>query len=907
MTCPTDIELLAFVNGTLSPEAHGRAETHLDVCPTCLAIVAELARTEPPGVEAEVEPIPEPGPLLADGEPRYVPGTEIARGGMGRILRGEDRLLGRPVALKLLRRRSEGLGRRFLREQRITARLQHPAIVPVYDAGTLPGGEPFFVMRLVKGESLDRSAAKARSLEERLRLLPAVLGVVDAVAYAHGEGVVHRDLKPQNVLVGQFGEVVVVDWGLARELGESLDEGAGAPPAEVDDPVATREGEVLGTLAYMAPEQVRGRPADARSDVYGLGAILYHVLTGAPPHADRGESLSMRAALHAPDPLARRVPDAPPDLVAIVDRAMAPEREARYASAQDLAEDLKRWQAGRLVAAHRYTTGDLLRRFARRYRAALTVAAAALVLLGALGGMSLRRIFAERARAIAEQARAETARGRAEAQRAAAETLVGFILGDLRGRLERVGRLDALEGVARAVSEYQDRSPAAEDAEALLRRSEVAGLAGDVAFATGDLTAADESYLRSQRAAEGAGAGDAAAAARCRAALRLGDVRKRRGELDAATTLYETCAAASRDGAGPELRGLFVRTRIALAEVARIRGDLPASRRLLEDALPAAIALAGEAGGPASDTSRLLFALRGDLWKTLNLSGEVRAEREEALAALELARARVDARPDDAGARFDLAVAETQVGAAAEHAGDLAAAEDAFRKAHSGYRALAARDPSNTEWQHGTSVIADRLGALYIARDDAEAALRWLRESDEASARLVAIAPGNLEWQRDLGVSALALGDVLRAMGRLDEARVEMSRSVDVLERLVGKAPDARRSEHDLGVALGHLGQLELEARRIEAGQAAQKRSIELLKKHLAAVDTPQNRHEVAAALLILAESESGAAAAGHVDEALTILRPIRSMAEANADLRELLKEADALSRKVKAALPPNR
>ena len=541
MPCPTDAELLAFADGSLSDEARSSAETHLDSCPSCLAIVAALARDSAPDQAdpgSAIAPSPAaPGPLLADGEPRYLPGVEIARGGMGRIFAAEDRLLGRRVALKLVRHRSEGLARRFLREQRITARLQHPAIIPVYDAGSLPTGEPFFVMRLVKGESLDRSAAAARTIEDRLRLLPAVIGVVDAMAYAHGEGVVHRDLKPQNVLVGPFGEVVVLDWGLAREVSGApeLDQATDGScdidtkAAREEDPAATRAGEVLGTLGYMAPEQAEGRVADARSDVYGLGAMLYHVLTGGPPHAGRSASLSSGAARHVARPLAPRAPDAPPDLVAIVERAMAADPEARYPSAQQLAEDLKRWQAGRLVVAHHYTPGELARRFVRRYRAPILVAIASLVVLATLGGLAVRRIVAERARALAEQARAEVARGRAETQRVAAETLVGFILGDLRSRLERVGRLDALEGVARAVIAYHDGSPPSEDAATSLRRSEVAGLAGDVAFAIGNLDAADESLDRSRRAADDAGARAGAAEARCHAALRLGDVRKRRG------------------------------------------------------------------------------------------------------------------------------------------------------------------------------------------------------------------------------------------------------------------------------------------------------------------------------------------------------------------------------------------
>jgi tetratricopeptide (TPR) repeat protein len=905
VTCPTDAELLAFADGSLSNEARSSAETHLDSCPSCLAIVAALARDSasgvPDGKSARESSPATPGPLLADGAPRYVPGVEIARGGMGRILAAEDRLLGRRVALKQVRHRSEGLGRRFLREQRITARLQHPAIIPIYDAGTLEDGEPFFVMRLVKGESLDRSATAARTLEDRLRLLPAVIGVVDAVAYAHGEGVVHRDLKPQNVLVGPFGEVVVLDWGLARELDAAPDlggDGAGVSGDEVegsrgDAAVATRIGEVLGTLAYMAPEQAEGRVADARSDVYGLGAILYHVLTGAPPHAGRAESLSSGAARHAPRPLAGRVPDAPPDLVAIVERAMAADPEARYASAQQLAEDLKRWQAGRLVEAHRYTPGELLRRFVRRYRAPLLVAVASLVVLATLGGLGLRRIVAERARALAEQARAETARGRAEAQRIAAETLVGFILGDLRSRLERVGRLDALEGVARAVIAYQDGSPASEDAATSLRRSVVAGLAGDVAFAIGNLDAADESYARSRETAEGAGDGDAVAQARCRADLRLGDVRKRRGALDAATTFYEGCAALTRDKPGAAFEELSVRSRISLAEMARIRGDLPSSRRILEEGRAVADALVKDVGGPGADASRLLFQLRNELSQTLFLMGEVVAARDVATAAVDIARARRAARPDDADARYDVAVGLTLLGLTEQTSGDLVAPEARYREALAEHRVLVARDPANAQWQRAIGVDADRMGSLMKVRGDAKAALPWFRESDAASVRVAAIAPGNLEWQRDLFISAMALGDLLMALGNLDEARAEVQRAVDVQERLMAMAPDTTRVQRDLSLALMKLGEVELKAGRIEPGHAAIRRSIAMLKLYFATVDTPAVRQDLGLGLLTLAKSERGTAAIGYIEEAAVILEPVRALAGANPELRDLMNKVD--------------
>jgi tetratricopeptide (TPR) repeat protein len=904
VTCPTDAELLAFAAGSLDGEARSGAETHLDSCPSCLAIVAALARDsasdqgDPGSGEASS---PAAGPLLADGEPRYLPGVEIARGGMGRILAAEDRLLGRRVALKLIRHRSEGLARRFRREQRITARLQHPAIIPIYDAGVLPGGEPFFVMRLVKGESLDRSAAAARTLEERLRLLPAVIGVVDAMAYAHGEGVVHRDLKPQNVLVGPFGEVVVLDWGLAREASGAPDhDDAMDGSCDIDtkdagdeDAAATRAGEVLGTLGYMAPEQAEGRVADARSDVYGLGALLYHVLTGAAPHAGRSASLSAGAARHAPRPLARRVPEAPPDLVAIVERAMAADPEARYPSAQQLAEDLERWQAGRLVEAHRYTPGELVKRFVRRYRAPILVAVASLLVLATLGGLAVRRIVAERARALAEQARAETALGRAETQRIAAETLVGFILGDLRSRLERVGRLDALEGVARAVIAYHDGSPPSEDAATSLRRSEVAGLAGDVAFAIGNLDAADESYERSRKAAEGAGTGDAVVKARCRAELRLGDVRKRRGALDAATAFYEGCGALARDREGAGFEELSVRSRISLAEMARIRGDMPASRRILEDGRAVADTLIKHAGGPGADASRLLFQLRNELAQTLFLLGEVIAARDVATAALDLARARRAARPDDADARFDVAVALTLLGLTEQTSGDLVSPEPLYREALAEHRLLVARDPSNAQWQRAIGVDADRMGSLMKARGDVKAALPWFRESDAASVRVAAIAPGNLEWQRDLFISAMALGDLLMQLNLLDDARAEVQRAVEIQEHLISMAPDTARVQRDLSLALMKLGEVELKAGRLGPGQAALRRSIGLLQVHLGTVDTPAVRQDLALGLLTLAKSEGGTAARGYIEEAAGIVEPIRALAGANPDLLDLVNQID--------------
>ncbi len=301
-------------------------------------------------------------------EARHTLGAERARGGNGRIVEADDRYLGRRVALKLMHEPG-ARATRFVREALITARLQHPNIVPIYDAGVRASGEPFYTMRLVPGQALRETIAAVGSLDERLALLPHVQAIADAVAYAHTQGVVHRDLTPGNVLVGPFGETVVIDWGLAKRIGEP-DPGDPVPRSPLEETGLTdgltHTGAVLGTPGYMAPEQARGEDVDARADVFAIGAILYHVLAGTPP----------RVGAAGPPALAGIEPGVPRDLAAIVAKAMAPSPSHRYPSAAELAADLRRFATGQLVSARRYTRWGIVRRWLARHRITVMVAAA---------------------------------------------------------------------------------------------------------------------------------------------------------------------------------------------------------------------------------------------------------------------------------------------------------------------------------------------------------------------------------------------------------------------------------------------------------------------------------------------------------------------------------------------------
>jgi WD40 repeat protein len=340
----------------------------------------------------------------------YALGEEHARGGLGRIVRALDRRLDRQVAVKEILGGGQQAARRFVREARLTARLQHPSIVPVHEAGRWPTGEPFYAMKLVAGRSLKEIIDERASLDERLALLPNVLAVAEAIAYAHAQRVIHRDLKPSNVLVGEFGETVVVDWGLAKDLAETAEEPelAAGPYRTASDASLTVVGHVIGTPAYMPPEQARGEVVDERADVYALGALLYHVLAGRPPYEGTDSAAILSAVLGGvPEPLARRQPGVPRDLATIVAKAMARDPAARYPSARELADDLRRFQTGQLVTARAYSRISLLTRWMRRHAAPVAVGLVALVVLAVTGVLSVRRILREKGIADAQRNVAE--------------------------------------------------------------------------------------------------------------------------------------------------------------------------------------------------------------------------------------------------------------------------------------------------------------------------------------------------------------------------------------------------------------------------------------------------------------------------------------------------------------------
>ncbi len=704
-----------------------------------------------------------------------------AKGGLGQVSVARDDELGREVALKEIQERhadDPASRARFLREAEVTGRLEHPGVVPVYGLGRHPDGRPFYAMRFIRGDSLKdaikkfhQADAARRDPGERALALRQLLGrftaVCNAVAYAHSRGVLHRDLKADNVMLGEYGETLVVDWGLAKVLGRP-EEAAGPaeklmPAAEPDDAAATRAGAILGTPAFMPPEQALGEAEKLgpASDVYSLGALLYQLLTGrAPFEGVTALDVLMRVA-EGNFPPPRRVKAAvPAALEAVCLKAMALKPEDRYGSAQALADDVEHWLADEPVGAWREPWRRRVGRWARRHKTAVGAAAAGVLVAVLAGGVGLwwwERQETERRQAVAA---ALDRVGRLQEQARWAEARA--VMGQARDRLGESGPAALQDRLERARTNLD--LVAALDAIRLRRATLVAGKvdwagaarAYEAAFAQAGLGRAGddpEEVARRVRASDVRGAlvaalDDWAASAPDRRAWVLGVARR-----------------ADPDEWRDRLRDPVVwRKSGALARLAR----RVAADRLTPPLAAALGSLAKEWGG--------LDLLRagqkqfpGDFWLNCTLAYQLR-----------------DSAPDEAAGYYRAALAVRPGTSAIHH--NLARVHQAQRRlpeAIAEYRRAIALDPR-----------------LALAHTNLGLALEAVRQPDEAIAehrRAVALDP-------NFALAHYNLGRALQGRGRLDEA-------IAAYRTAVAKDRTLARAHSNLGVALWSRGKADEAAR----------------------------------------------------------------------------------------------
>ncbi len=435
--------------------------------------------------------LPPPPGLAGQTLGAYTLERELGRGGMGQVWlarRTDGRYEGQ-VAIKLLQGGLFGHGdvARFEREGRILARLDQPHIARLLDAGVADDGrQPFLVLEYVDGLPIDRHVQQhGLSVADCLRL---VIDAAEAVAHAHARLILHRDLKPSNMLVRADGQLKLLDFGIAKLLGDQ----AGGAAADL-----TQQAGALFTPDYAAPEQLQGEDVTTATDVYALGVLLYQLLGGG--HPTRGAATtplqSLRAAVEVPPPrlsdqvLRRGGPEAKRlarelrgDIDTIVAKALRKQPTERYANAAELAEDLRRTLAHEPIAARPASWWYLASRFLRRHR--VGAAAVAVALAAVMGGASVAVLQAREARAQREQA----------------EGLLEFMLGDLRKRLQPVGRLDALDAVGeRALAYYAAQDATRLDADALARRARALHLIGEIADRRGQPAEARQRFGEAAR------------------------------------------------------------------------------------------------------------------------------------------------------------------------------------------------------------------------------------------------------------------------------------------------------------------------------------------------------------------------------------------------------------------------
>jgi serine/threonine-protein kinase len=802
-------------------------------------VQASLARTGSTPTDADAT-----GPFVlrtADGTAavqRYRILRPHARGGLGEVFVAEDQELHREVALKEIQQQHAQSKGRFVLEAEITGGLEHPGIVPVYGLGQYGDGRPFYAMRFIKGDNLKEAikrfhdrppsagrespqTASARNLEYR-QLLRRFIDVCNAIAYAHSRGVLHRDLKPGNIMLGKFGETLIIDWGLAKAAGRA-EAGKGSEEASLrlssgSGQAATVMGTALGTPAYMSPEQAAGRldllgPA---SDVYSLGATLYAVLTGRAPFRDE-EAIELlqkvqRGEFAAPRSVNSAVP---PALEAICLKAMARAPEDRYPSPRELASEIDHWLADEPVSAYPEPLGARLARWGRRHRS--WVAASAALLVTAVMALSVGLVVVQGERRITQTALEAEAQRRQQA-RAALDALSSQIVEDWLAQSKAKDltaqqkkflqqALDSYEEFARDTG--QEESSREGVAAAHLR-------VGDIRRKLGQMNDADTAYRRAIELYTALTVDFPTVAGYRRDLARShrgrGTLLEDTGRLKEAEAAYRGALALEEQLAAdfptvPDYRQELARSYDHLGSLLQTAGQPREAEAAFRDALALRKQLATDFPS-MPDYRQDLAASHCSIGRILYTVGRLQEAEAAFCDALAIQQQLAADLPTVPAYRVDLAHSRKNLGVLLYTMGRLQEAEAAYRDALARWKQLAADFPNVPLYRQNEGKSHYNLGMLLAGADRSQAAEAAFRDAQAIQKQLVADFPSVPDYRQELASIDNNLGQLLVQVGRLPEAETAFRDALALKKQLVADSPTVPDYQNLLAGTLLHLGQL---------------------------------------------------------------------------------------------------
>jgi eukaryotic-like serine/threonine-protein kinase len=789
------------------------------------------------------------------------------RGGLGEVYVARDEEVRRTVAFKRIQGRcaADGESRaRFELEAEITGRLEHPGIVPVYGLGHYGDGRPFYAMRFIEGEnSLKDAIARFHGKEaqadpgvrhqELLRLLRRFLDACNAMAYAHSKGVLHRDLKPGNILLGPFGETLVVDWGLAKATGQrdpgSSIEASMLQPESGSELHSTQLGRVIGTPAYMPPEQARGEleALGPRSDVYSLGATLYAILTGRAPFAESDHAATIEKVVRGEFPRPRAVCGwVDLALEAVCLKAMRVEAEDRHASPRELARDLELWLADEPVSCWKEPAGRRARRWMRKHRTLVTTAAAVLLLgTGAATVVAIQQVRHARVLAV-QRTRAE------EREQQAIDAVKRF--GDVvreEPLLKDSPELEALrkrllqeplaffKSLREQLQSDHDTRP-----EALARLGSAAWDLGNLTREIGDEQDALRLYEESLAIFAPLTATHSATPQFQRALAsshyNVGLVRSATGHPEEALAWYT--------------RALEIEERLAREHptVTRFQSDLAHSHYnigvLQSEMGRSALALtsytrAREIQERLAREHPAVAQFQSDLARTHNTIGllqSAKGQSEEALAwytkSREIRERLVQEYPAVTEFQGDLAISHNNIGNLQSATGRREEALASYARAREIQEHLAEKHPVVTGFQRELAISHNNIGVLHRAAGHPKEALASYTRAREIRERLAREHPTVTGFQSDLGTSHDNIGNVQRATGHQQEALASCTRAREIRERLAREHPAVTDFQRALAISHINIGNLQSDtghpAEALESFKRAREIDERLSREH---------------------------------------------------------------------------